>query len=414
MARSQGIGWFRTRKQSKGEFVFFCHYSKDPATGDRKEKFHKFGLVSEFPDEPSRWKEVGRLGLSTFIDNPISALTFGQLVARYISSGAIGQKNLAMKKANGTIYVIRHNLEDHCLPRWSNTAVCEMDTKSLEEWLVSLHEKKGLAWATVSGKVKQAMQGVFKFGRKEKFLPKDFSPFKDIDCAAASDYEAITCTPEQTLAILQQLEEPEFILTLVIAATALSISEALGLQWGDVEYDWHQIVVRRSWVEEIGNCKNASRKAPVPMHTALAEHLKHWHEQTMYARPTDWVFASSKLKGAKPRCGSIASQTYLYPAAVKAGVLRAVEVKNGDGKFVTHYFNQAGKQVKRWGWHNLRHSLATWMISQGVDPKTISTILRHADGRMLGTYSHVVGPNLMAAQGLMMGALGCDGAGPIG
>jgi hypothetical protein len=39
---------------------------------------------------------------------------------------------------------------------------------------------------------------------------------------------AITCTPEQTLEILNQLEEPEFILTLVIAATGLSISEALG------------------------------------------------------------------------------------------------------------------------------------------------------------------------------------------
>ena len=287
--------------------------------------------------------------------------------------------------------------------------ICEIETKSLEEWLIYLHEEKGLAWTTVSGKVKQAMQRVFKFGRKEKFLPADFNPFQDIDCAASSDYEAITCTPEQTLAILQQLEEPEFILTLVIAATALSISEALGLQWGDVDYAWNRIMVRRSWVEEIGNCKNSHRKAPVPMHPALADHLRHWHEQTMYGRPTDWVFASSKLKGLKPRCGSIASQTYLYPAAVKAGVFRSVEVENGDGKLVTHYFDLAGNRVKRWGWHNLRHSLATWMISQGVDPKTVTSILRHAGGRMLETYSHAVGPNQLAAQGEFMGALNFQG-----
>jgi hypothetical protein len=74
----------------------------------------------------------------------------------------------------------------------------------------------------------------------------DFDPFQDIDCEASSDYEAITCTPEQTLTILNQLDEPEFILTLVIAATDLSISEALGLQWADVEYDRKRIVVRRS------------------------------------------------------------------------------------------------------------------------------------------------------------------------
>jgi integrase len=411
MARTQGKGWFRTRKQSTGEFVLFCYYSQNPANGGRKERFHKLGLVSQFPDEASRWSEVGRLGLATIIDNSNCAITFRELVARYISTGAMGQKTLAKKKAKGTVYVIRHNLDTYCLPRWAKTVVCEIKPKALEEWLVFLHEKKGLGWTTVSGKVKQAMQGALKFGRKEELIPADFDPFRDIDCDASSDYEAITCTPEQTLLILNQLEEPEFILTLLIAATGLSISEALGLQWADVEYAWNRIMVRRSWVEEIGNCKNANRKAPVAMHAALADHLRHWHEQTMYARPTDWIFASSKLKGAKPRCGSIASQTYLYPAALKAGVLHSVEERNGDGKLVTRYFDLAGNRVIRWGWHNLRHSLATWLISQGVDVKTVSSTLRHGSTRpTLDMYSHAVGPNQMAAQGQYLDALKCQGA----
>lgn len=80
MARTQGKGWFRTRQQTKGEFVYFCCYSQDPATGARTEKIHKLGLVSRFPDAASRWKEVGRLGLSSFFEKPISALTFGDLV----------------------------------------------------------------------------------------------------------------------------------------------------------------------------------------------------------------------------------------------------------------------------------------------------------------------------------------------
>jgi hypothetical protein len=56
--------------------------------------------------------------------------------------------------------------------------------------------------------------------------------------------------------------------------------------------------------------------------------------ETMYARPTDWIFASTKLKGAKPRCGSIASQTYRYPAAVKAGVFDCVEERKQSGKLI--------------------------------------------------------------------------------
>jgi hypothetical protein len=61
MARTQGKGWFRTRKQSKGEFVLFCYYSQDPATGERKERFHKLGLVSQFPDEARRWTQGPRI-----------------------------------------------------------------------------------------------------------------------------------------------------------------------------------------------------------------------------------------------------------------------------------------------------------------------------------------------------------------
>lgn len=407
MARTQGKGWFRTRKQTKGEFVYFFCYSQDPANGARAEKIHKLGSVLQFPDKASRWKEVGRLGLSSFIEKPISALTFGDLVERYDSSGAIGQKTLTKKKASGTVYVIRHNLENYCLPRWGKTVVSEIKPKALEEWLTYLHEKQNLGWTTVSGKVKQAMQGVFKYARKEGFLPAEFDPFKDIDCEASSNYEALTCTPEQTLAILNHLEQSEFILTLLIAATGLSISETLGLQWADIDHDRNRIMIRRSWVDEIGGCKNVYRKGPVAMHPVLGEYIRHWHRETMYANPKDWAFASTKLKGAKPRCGSIASQKYLYPAAAKAGIFKAVEERDKSGKLVrTRYFDSSGNPIKRWGWHNLRHSLASWLVSNGFDVKTVSSMLRHSNPRTtLGIYSHAVDSNKLAAQGQFLDKL---------
>jgi hypothetical protein len=122
---------------------------------------------------------VGRLGLNLFIDKPISEETFEGLVELYIGCGAIGQKTLSQKKASGTVAVIQHNLETHCMPRWRNTQVLKIEPDSMEEWLLSLHQEKMLAWTTIN-KVKHAMQGVFKFGRKKKFLPVDFDPFQDI------------------------------------------------------------------------------------------------------------------------------------------------------------------------------------------------------------------------------------------
>ena len=136
------------------------------------------------------------------------------------------------------------------------------------------------------------------------------------------------------------------------------------------------------------------------MHPILGEFMREWQRETMYAAPSDWVFASAKGKGAKPLCGSIASQRYLYPAAAKAGVLKAVDERNGEGKVIrTRYFDANDNPVQRFGWHNLRHSLATWLVSNGVDAKTVSGILRHSNIRTtLGLYSHAVDANKLSAQ----------------
>lgn len=400
MARTQGKGWFRTRKQSGGEFLLYCWSFTDPGTGKKAEKTQKLGLVSDFPDEASRWAEVGRLGLSSkLIDKPTGSVTFAELVQHYIDSGAISEKNIASRKANATVYTLRHNLERFCLPRWKDRVVSDIRPREVKEWLKYLHERGGLAWTTVS-KVAQSMKGVLKYGRTEGLLPGNVDPFRDIRCDASTDYEAITCSPEQTLCILSGLPEPLFTLTLVIAATGLSISEALGLRWSDVEHDKNSIVVRRSWVEELSGCKNSYRKAPVPMHPTLGQFLKEWHRETMYGAPSDWVFASPKTKGEKPLCGSTASQRYLYPAAVKAGVLKAVHERNAEGRVVrTRYFDANDNPVRRFGWHNLRHSLASWLVSNGVDVKTVSSMLRHSNIKTtLELYSHAVDANKLSAQ----------------
>jgi hypothetical protein len=63
---------------------------------------------------------------------------------------------------------------------------------------------------------------------------------------------------------------------------------------------------------------NAS-KAPVAMSQVVAAYLLAWRNESMYGKDTDWIFASDRKKGKTPRVMLVRS--YLYPAAVKAGVL---------------------------------------------------------------------------------------------
>jgi integrase len=126
---------------------------------------------------------------------------------------------------------------------------------------------------------------------------------------------------------------------------------------------------------------------PVAMHPVLAGFLLEWRKQSPYPKDDDWLFPSLKLKGEKPRSASIAAQDYLRPAAVHAGAI------------------EAGSS-KRFGWHNLRHSLAEFLAGE-VDPVVTMKTLRHK--RLATTteiYTHHVTKKQQAAQGLFLKAIG--------
>lgn len=130
---------------------------------------------------------------------------------------------------------------------------------------------------------------------------------------------------------------------------------------GDVDFGTQLIHVRRTWTGgKVGLPKSKASQAAVPLHPVLASHMGAWQQATPYPRESDWVFPSFKLKGKKPRVGNMLVEDHLRPAAIGAGVLKE------------------GEKV-RWGFQNLRHSLASFLIGQGTDPKTVQTLLRDAD-----------------------------------
>jgi hypothetical protein len=82
--------------------------------------------------------------------------------------------------------------------------------------------------------------------------------------------------------------------------------------------------------------KSAASKAPVPLGPVLAGFIREWQQQTPYGQPTDWVFASTPLKGKQPRVANMLVEDYLSPAAVKVGVLvEGEKVRSGSTTCVT-------------------------------------------------------------------------------
>ncbi len=152
------------------------------------------------------------------------------------------------------------------------------------------------------------------------------------------------------------------------------------------------------------------------MSEVLAAYLLAWRRETKFGKDTDWAFASDRSKGKTPRVGNMLVRDYLYPAAVKAGVLTTanVRVKKLDketGKGVeaekTVYCDKSGKAVKRFGFHQFRHSLSSFLTTKKkVDPKTAQTALRQSDSRFtMDRYTQADLDELLAAQNLMLDAI---------
>ena len=367
------------------------YYTTRQRDGRRVEHKIPIGLVCDLPSESAAWAEVTKQHLHSQINQPDfrGRVTFADLARHYMTHELGEQTETVDPKSHTTIAAYKRILKNRCLDRWGKRAALGIEPLELEQWLRDTKREENLENPTLD-KVRRVMSLVYKHGQRYGLIPhsEEANPLRFVRCKTTSSYEAMILTPQQAFAILTRLREPERTLTLLTSATGLRISEGLGLQWQDVSFEQSQINVRRTWTcGAEGMPKSAASQAPVPLHPLLAEFLHNWKQQTPYSAATDWVFASSRCKGKRPRCANMLVAGYLRPAAIAAGVL-----KEGVGI--------------RFGFHNLRHSLASFLVRSNTDPKTVQALLRHADVKTtLQLYAHSMSEDRMAAQGQMLHAI---------
>jgi integrase len=279
---------------------------------------------------------------------------------------------------------VRHYL----IPRWGEQLAADIKPIDIQRWFAYLHKEQALANSTV-GKIRTIFQRVYKIGLRHELVDKN--PVAHTECRTKTNYKAIIVTPSQTLSILDTLSgNPlHYALVLTCAATALRSSEIIALRWSDIHWEQGKISISKRWAKgRDGETKTAASTGTVPLHPVLAESLKEWHVQTPYPKHSDFVFPSLSKFGKVPIWASTFVQDHLRPAAIKAGV------KIAPGQ--------------RYGLHNCRHSLATWMANTGkVAPKTVQGLLRHANVKTtLGLYTQDDSDEMQAAQGAFLSAVG--------
>jgi integrase len=236
-------------------------------------------------------------------------------------------------------------------------------------------------------------------------------------------------TPEQARRLLEAAKGHRLGGVISVAtALGLRLGEALGLRWADVDFDAGTLSVKQA-LERSGGDSAARRPliverhelrkriAAAPKRSAERRELRA-HLEALRAR---WRTVRTTLKTTEPksrRSRRMIRMPAVVVAALKAHRTRQLEdrlVAGGawkDSGFVftssigtaleprnvTGEFHEllASADLPSVRFHDLRHTAATLLLAQGVDPRTIMETLGHSQISLtLNTYSHVL-PALQA------------------
>lgn len=399
MAQRHQRGWLKKEKRVQGGTWVFYFRTRRKSDGKRVENKIPLGLVQDFPDKNSAWTRVEQLHLQINKADGRRGLTFGDLALHYAEHELVEPTESIHPKAHTTIQGYARVLHNRLLPQWGNRIALGIEPLEVEQWLKALKIDQELEHPTLD-KMRRVMSLVYRHSQRYGLIPRnqESNPMRFVRCKTTSEYEAMILTPEQAYAVLLNLKEPERTLTLLAAGTGLRISECLGLQWQDVSFAEAVIQVRRTWTcGKVGWPKSKASKGPVPLHPLLAKFMFRWKRKTPYSQLGDWVFPSFKLKGRQPRVANMLVEDYLRRAAAKVGILSSH--RDDEGRLIDN-------DPRRFGFHNLRHSLASFLVRMKTDPKTVQTLLRHSDVKLtLQCYTHSFSEDRMDAAGALLTAI---------
>jgi integrase len=366
-------GSLKPRQTEKGE-VWDLHFQVTRASdGKQVERKRVVVFVKDFPTKDLAYTEAERRKL--YVITP--GAKQGKLTFRTLAEFALQEwKKVPESKkrkplAASTLEDRERILTNRLLPRFGEMEATRIKPHEIKSWLESVQDKEDRESTTIE-KIRRVMNLVYKAAQAHDLIPRsdDANPLKHVHIQTTSEYEAILVEPQEAWAIICLMRPFERLLTVLVAVTGLRIGEVLALRWSNVDWDGNLIYVVSNWVRGVlGKPKSKASKKPVVVHVLVMALLKTWRETTKYAGGQDFIFASDRTHGKSPRVPNMLVEDHLRPAAAKA-----------------EFLVPAGH---RFGFHNLRHGLASFMSEIKIDTKTIQDSLRWQDPRiLLTTYAH--------------------------
>jgi integrase len=374
-------GFFSRHQRKKGPEVWVYRWREIDAKGKSKPRALVIGSVKQYPTETAAWKAVSTLRLDvnnhTFRPEGIPE-TFEQLAEHYRLIELDLEKE-SERKVHQTKQTYRVYLNARIVPRWGGHRLREIKAVAVERWLGSLDDLSNGTKAKIKGIMSEVFQHAIRYG----WLNDGENPIFAVRQSTKRMRVTEPLEAGEFRALMLKLSQKMRVIGIVAATTGLRISEILGLKWVDIDWKTLQMDVTRSVVDGIvGKCKTETSRKPVPIDAFTAGELLAWKQETCYAAPEDWVFASERVQGKMPPWADTLLDRFLQPAAKKAGITKWV------------------------GFHSFRHTYSTLLKANNEDVKVVQELMRHANiSTTMNVYTKALTPAKREAQSRVVDVL---------
>lgn len=265
-------------------------------------------------------------------------------------------------------------LKNHIFPVLSKTRMQQVTPEKLEKFYILLQEK-GLKARTIKS-IGDLLHASFDYAVRRNIIPRNVCDL--VTKPRVEKYEIQPLDEEQVKRLVEAVRGDLLFEGLITTTVTLGLrrGEALGLKWGDIDFEKKMLFIRRSVgrvstygiIEKEPKTQSGLRTIVLPdfLIEVLQQHQQRQQEHQTKIGPawknSGYVFCNTR--GGFYEDSSLAKR---YKQLLKREDLPEIR------------------------FHDLRHSAATILISMGVNPKVVQELLGHASiVTTLNIYAHVL------------------------
>ena len=266
------------------------------------------------------------------------------------------------KQQPSSVRAVKSHLKCYIVPQLNKLRLDQFGVENQQTFITRVFEK-GISRKTVLN-VLGTLSSILSTARDWGYNCEQIDMSKLRLPPRSARYEARHFTVDHLQKVLSIAEEPWRTLYWILAIEGLRAGEALGLQWGDIDFDRNLLHIRRSaWYGKIQTAKSQASEAVLPIPNALVAVLRQYRAQWK-PNPQGFLFVT---RNGRPPSSNKVVEYHLWTILDALGIARC-------------------------GLHAFRHTHTALLLDSGATPKVVQRQLRHADARTtLEIYGHVVG-----------------------